>query len=202
VKTKYIVIVVCIVILAACAPSADAVSTAIAQTQAAQPTPTVPPTPTRIPLDEINLEELLIMPGDLPTDFEGQQVKSELSPTLKAIEIPEGINMVSQAFRNGDWASEGVTIVLYKSAEEAEKHFTDKLNTDLPEVEGLGERSLISEGGTLCEGCAIQIIFIRCNALVFVDVFDQLRSRDTVYEIITTYAKRLDTRLQPLVCEN
>jgi len=48
-KAKWILIGLSIVILAACAPSADAVSTAIAQTQAANPTATRTPTKTPPP---------------------------------------------------------------------------------------------------------------------------------------------------------
>ena len=51
--------------------------TSIAQTKEAQ----------RIPLDKITLDELLILPGDLPTDFNGQQIKSELPKSLGGLKI-------------------------------------------------------------------------------------------------------------------
>jgi hypothetical protein len=201
---KWVVSALCAVILAACAPSApstDAISTAIAQTQAAIPTATLTPVPTKIPIDEINLEALLILPGDLPAQFEGQQIRSHFPERLNGLGIPEGINTASQSFRNDEWASDGVTITIYKSADEAKTNFTDNLNNKLPKVDGLGDDSLINEEGTLCDRCSMQIIFIRCNALVYVDIFNELADRDAVYETITTYAKRLDKRLQPLVCE-
>jgi hypothetical protein len=201
-KTKYLLVVFCLLILAACAPSADAVSTAIAQTQAAIPTATATPAPTKIPLDKINLEELLIVPGDLPADFQGQQIKHELPKGLQGLGIAKGINTASQSFRNSEWASDGVTITVYNSSAEAKTNFDDNLNNDLPKVDGLGDTSIIYESGTLCDRCSFKIVFIRCNALVYVDIFDQLATHDDVYETITTYAKRLDKRLAPLICEN
>lgn len=54
-KRKWIVIIVCIVAMTACAPSEKAISTAIAQTQAAQPTATLSPTalPTHTPIPSL-----------------------------------------------------------------------------------------------------------------------------------------------------
>lgn len=199
-KSTRPILAICMMVLSACGPSAEAIQEAIVQTQAAAlPTPTSEPT--KIPLDSIDLEELLILPGDLPTNFEGQQIRSELPEALTKIGITKGINTVSQGFKVSEWGSDGVTITVYRTAQEAKDIFVEKLNTDLPKVEGLGDLSIVSEGGTLCEGCSIQVLFVRCNALVYVDIFNQMATRDYVYETITTYAKRLDERLQPLVCE-
>ena len=188
IKSSFISI--CMIALAACAPSQDAANAAVVETQAAP----------KIPLDEIKLEELLILPGDLPAGYVGQQIKRELPNSLKDLGIYEGINIASQRFRNADWASEGVTIAIYASAEEPKYIFDELLTSRLPKVEGLGEVSLIHEGGAFCDRCSIQVIFFRCHALVYIDIYDQLASRDSVYATITTYAKRLDQRLQPLVC--
>jgi hypothetical protein len=200
-QIKWIFSSICSIALAACAPSQDAIHTAIVQTKAIEETSIAyTQAAQKIPLDEINLEELLILPGDLPTDYVGQQIKSELPKTLKDIGIYEGINTASQSFRNSHWPSEGVTITIYASAEEPRYFFDEILTKRLPKVEGLGDASLINEGGAWCDRCSIQIIFFRCNALVYIDILDQVASRDSIYGTITTYAKRLDERLQPLVC--
>lgn len=194
-QIKWIFIAVCIVVLAACVPSQAAINTGIIQTKAVE-TQAAP----KIPLDEIDLGELLIVQGDLPAAYVGQQIKSELPGSLKDIGIYEGINTASQSFKNSNWASEGVTVTIYASAEEPKYIFDEILTSRLPKVAGLGEASLIHEGGTWCDRCSIQVIFFRCHALVYIDIYDQQASHDRVYGTITTYAKRLDGRLQPLVC--
>ena len=109
------------------------------------------------------------------------------------------MNIASQSFRNSAYASDGITIILYENIEEARKSF-DKLNSDLPKVDELGDASIIQESEDML-GNSMRIFFIRCHAFVYIDIYSGVGSRDDVYGVATTYAKRIDKRLQPLVCE-
>jgi hypothetical protein len=88
-KIIYCLMLFALLVSCSSATSGDAVQTAIVQTEMARPTktfvfnptaipiPTEIPTPTTIPLKEINLSEIMFLPGDLPAGFEPSQIRSK-----------------------------------------------------------------------------------------------------------------------------
>jgi hypothetical protein len=122
-KTAYYLVLI-IILLASCSssPSGNAIQTAIAQTQIARPTTTVVPSPTStstpepisistsIPLSEIDLESILILPGDLPPGMSGGQLASTLP---SAYSPPKPDSFINQPLvHNGNLAG-GVIVLLF-----------------------------------------------------------------------------------------
>jgi hypothetical protein len=209
-------LVVFAVLLGSCStvPSGNVVQTAIAQTQIAQPiltpipSPTEIPTPTPIPLSDIDLESILLLSGDLPTDIIGGQVRS--NPPKGLGSLPEADQVIQQGFRADELASDGVTIFLYDSISDLDKAYEmvaqiEGLNSKRT-LYGVGEKGAFSVeelgglpligGGSIPGGTSVKLVFSRCHALVYIDLFSPNASED----VATTYAQRLDERITPLVC--
>jgi hypothetical protein len=184
--------------LAACGPSPVAVQQTVeagmAQTQAAIPTQTLTPSPTSVPLSEVDLEAILILPGDLPTDFVGGQIKSKVTNEFK--DVPDAAQVVQQGFRAGDYSADGITILLYESPSDIDAAYKVFLREErrLGPLSDVGEKAKIFSSGLDVK--SVQILFVRCHAIVFIDLFATSASAD----VATTYAQRLDKRLTPLVC--
>jgi hypothetical protein len=214
-KPAYCLVLI-VVTLASCssAPSKNTVQTAIAQTQTAQPTSTsiptttVLPTSTTIPLSSIDLESILLLPGDLPTDIIGGQIRSK--PPTGLTSLPKADQVIQQGFRAGELASDGVTIFLYNSVSDLDAAYTqvakiEEIGTAQAHYD-IGERISIAlkvfnplpliGGDGLPGGTSVKLVFSHCHALVYIDLFSESASED----VATTYAQRLDERLSELVC--
>lgn len=202
---KKMILLTLVLFLSACAPSEEAIQTVMAQTQAAfTPTPkTIPsstpePTPTLIPFSELNLEDILLLPGDLPDEFTMQQISSE----YPYLHFPANITpdqVLQMKLRAGDYASDGVVIILFKSIDDVTEIYPKAktlwkvYNSD--EVTDVGEN--VSANTDIIMGVrSSQILFTRCNALVYIDLFSPSASLD----VANIYAARLDERLSELVC--
>jgi len=74
-------------------------------------------TPTPIPLSELNLEDILIKPGDLPAGFSGGQIKDVLPGVFDKLNVPKADQFIfQQLVRNGDLTG-GVVLLLFTSLE-------------------------------------------------------------------------------------
>jgi hypothetical protein len=175
------------------------------------PEPTIAPTatPTPIPLSEIDLESILLVKGDLPTAFETGQIRS-VAPE-KFSYVPEPEQVISTGIRDATHKTgeeTGIMILLYDS-----KPLRDKAYEEMVESEGLSEplsevgekatiyqkkeRALIVGGEILLPPTTyIKLVFTRCSALVFLNLFSPQVDELT----IVTYAQRLDERLQTVAC--
>ena len=155
---------------------------------------------TPVPLSDIDLEGILLLDGDLPTSFVGQQIMSDV--TSYFTELPEPSQFVQQEFRANGIESRGVVVILYEDREFIEDAFnklqekTKREHDDAVEIpiEGIGERAIATESNY---GFSLYLVFVRCRAVVYI----QLHSGDKVgIEVLKNYAKRLDKRINQLVC--
>jgi hypothetical protein len=210
-KSIFIVLIISILIIS-CSnpPSENIIQTAIAQTQASFPSPTSIPTNTPIPLSEVDLESILYLSGDLPSEFLAEQIKYDLPKYFSG--RPKADQVIQQEFRSGKFSSDGVIILLYSSLSDLEAAYkiaikevkSNPLTLYSPNI---GENLVItrekiaaiilSGGGGLPETVDIKLVFTRCNALIFVDLFGANLDED----IVTSYAQRLDKRISKLICQ-
>lgn len=185
-------------------PSGHPVLTAIAQTQIAQPTNTfvfvlpgkqtpLPPTP--IPFADLDLEAILIQPGDLLLGIIGGQIQNGLPVMFD--DIPQPVNQIYQQFSNINKENGAVAVLVYDTSTVAndvyntiEENWGDQSSV----VPVIGDKSNINfyiEEGLTC----LDLLFMRCNTVGFI----RLRNlSDSDY--IISYAQSLDERLTPLVC--
>jgi len=165
-----------------------------------EPTNTQEPTstPTRIPLSDIELEEILIKEGDLPAGYSGAQIRDTAPEMFN--DLPRSQNTIYQQLAKGGDQKGGVTIFLYDSQDDLDSAFF-KIKTGFSEekqLEEVGEEGLITYFSQEILGIKIQfgdLLFVRCNAVVHIRMTD-LSSENS----LITYAKRLDKRLSELVC--
>lgn len=191
-----------LVLLAACAaPSPPPTPTPV-------PTATPSPTPTPIPLSEIDLEPILILPGDLPAGFSGAQIRDVL-PEMFAT-LPDSDNQIYQQFERNGRAAGGVAVMLYESSDDIDGAYSLLL-------EGFGEpsneagitveRQAVPDVGEQAETVTIEgtllgvtldsvdLAFIRCSAVVHIRLVGTALLAEA-----SSYARRLDERLAGLVC--
>jgi len=174
------------------------------------PTPTDTPTATPIPLSELDLEPLLIQPGDLPAGFSGAQIK-DVAPSMFD-DLPAAENTIDQRFERGGDTAGGVTVFLYGSTSKIEEAYallmsieadyvallTDDMNVQT--VTGVGEQAIVSVVSLSMGGFTLEssdLDFVRCSAVVHIRMVG-VADIDT----IRAYAKRLDKRLEPVVCQS
>ncbi len=174
------------------------------------PSPTNTPTATPIPLSELDLEPLLIQPGDLPAGFSGAQVK-DVAPNMFD-DLSAAENTIDQRFERGGDTAGGVTVFLYDSTSEIEEAYALLMSIEadyvvlltggmnIQTVTGVGEQAIVSVLSFSVGGFALEssdLAFIRCNAVV------HIRMAGVVdIDTIKAYAKRLDSRLEPVVCQS
>jgi len=172
------------------------------------PMPTNTPTPTPIPLSELRLEPLLIQPGDLPAGFSGAQVK-DVAPSLFD-DLPTAENTIDQRFERGGDTAGGVTVFLYDSTSEIEEAYALIMSIEadssimggmnVQAVAGVGEQAIVSVLSLSVWGFTLEssdLAFIRCNAVVHIGMVGVVD-----IDTIKAYAKRLDSRLEPVVCQS
>lgn len=195
-KTKrFLMIVLPILFFVGCAPSPETIQKAIEKTQTAMPTPTA------INLGEIDLSEILITPGDLPAGYTASQIRDHGFITD---EVEVGvINMMHQDLVFKDDFGGKISIYLYNSSGEAKKAFdfiTSNIQESPNKIDGLGEDSVgeslyVPLIGGLDPIQASTVVFIRCKAVFY----GELKS-DKAYNGLVDYAKRLDERINKIVC--
>jgi hypothetical protein len=207
---KFSVILIAL-LLVACAPSPQAIQAAIAQTQSAW-TPIPTPTSTLIPLSKIDLKSILVLPEDLPAGFSGANVSDP----------PSGFNVISgytygiyQQFERGEDPSGGVAVFLYDTIEARDwdysilvkksiddGSFDTTLSTLIVSTNGqvpkVGERATYVTvlGSSMGIDLTSTDLFVaRCHALISIRM-----SGIGEVDPLSTYARKLDNRLQPIVC--
>jgi len=207
-RVSVICLLACTMLLAACGqstPSPEMIQTSIAQTQAALPTQTPIPTPTPIPLSEINLEDILILPGDLPSGYAGSQISNNPPEKIFGYE-----QFIEQKLEKKGIDFGFVWVVLYNTTQKAKTTYTawsnygssseeDNFTTTVSSVEGLGEEAkyfmMDGEVATISIDMTY-LTFVRCHAFVRINM-----KTDDVESVIN-YADRLDKRLSELVCDS
>jgi hypothetical protein len=175
---RLVILIVVLFLLAACGGQAAAPAPMAAQTA--------------VPLTALDLTPLLIRSGDLPADLTGAQVKDTVPPGLKAVPTP--VKAVDQRFqRNGDTVG-GVVVLLYEAAADVKAAYrlTVGEGKNSEPWDGVGDTARIWLPSGLSPRATVA--FTRCHAYVDVTI-----AQGSVDEVIA-YARRLDERLQPLVC--
>lgn len=190
---KHVHVLITFAVLVAC--SAGASESDIEQTVTARLTaeaPTLTLEPTKIPLFDLDLGPLLLQPGDLPSEFEAQQIKD--TPPRGFDDLPTPAQLVSVGFRNGAYASDGVTIWLYEDQGDLDAAYEAVSGTlDNARDMEIGERAVMAQR-EVTGVISRRLVFTRCAALVYVDIFSPLRE-----DIASTYARRVDGRLEDLL---
>jgi hypothetical protein len=211
---KVVSLILCVSLLAACAPSQTTIQTAIAKTQAAwtptstfTPPPTPTPSPTPIPLSAINLEPILILPGDLPAGYSGAQIGE---PPEGYSDIKGYENAIYQQFESNGSSAGGVSIFLYESIDKRDSAYsliTDRFGISsndsgftviVGQLSGVGEKALYVTMETSISFFSIKVAdlaFVRCHALVSIRMIDTLN-----VDYLSAYSIRLDKRLQSIAC--
>lgn len=156
--------------------------------------PTIPPTAAAIALADIDLEALALQDGDLPAGYSGAQASDKAPGMFDKVLAP--IKAFDRRFQKDNANAGGVTILLYATADDAITGYADTFKgmTDDNTSADIGDRAAIGAINNEVIN-AIDGMFRRCNAVVFVRFADMKSA-----EPATAYMRRLDTRLQPLVC--
>lgn len=152
-----------------------------------------------VPLSEIQLEPLLVQPGDLPAGFSGAQVKSVAPEMFKNFPSPQ--RAIDQRFEHEGETGGGVVVLLYEQQADRDRAYAmlvDGISDDAQPVADLGEQSIAHGMELEAAGMNIKstdLGFVRCQAIVHVRLTDTSNVAEAA-----EYAKRLDKRLSPLVC--
>ena len=161
------------------------------------PEPTMTPLPTAVPLSEIDLEPILVQPGDLPGHLEPEQISRRFDESGR--ELPTPANYIFQNFYDPDGSGGAVSIFLYENLILADTSYS--MATAIPLHDSIG--NLIDEeigerrrgyGGSLNTFEKARFQFLRCGA--FVDII----MADATKIDIVIYARHLDERLIELLC--
>jgi len=191
-------------LFSACAPSEQDIQTAVAQTQAAMPTETP------IPWSELQLDDLIIQPNDLPSGVSGSQISYYEECDASAGDICADY-YISQELEFQGKRSGVVAVWVYGAMQDVLTRYdgvTDNFIAECKKTEGqcypgdpksipeLGDSSMMIDVGNWIGGDWYHIIFTRCNAAVYVEL--GLVSKDP--SGVITYARRLDERLTSSVC--
>lgn len=164
-----------------------------------QPSPTVTNTltPTPVPLSEIKIESIVIEEGDLPAGFSGAQIRDSAPGMFR--DLPSAQNTLYQQLQKDGDVAGFITIFLYDSKEDIENAYDLTVSgmTDEAELSSeVGEKATVLFIPSIrAVGTDIAAVaFVRCSAFVYINM--STRSEDSVI----AYAKRLDGRLERLVC--
>lgn len=189
-KSPYcLILVACL--LAACAPSEQAVQTAIAGTQAAW-TPT--PSPTNIPFSSLNLEDKIIIAGDMPPGFSASQIGYTPGGFTKG--APHADYYISQLISHNSAMGGIIDVLLYEDINKVTIAYQSILDTMImsnSEDAGVGEKSISSNSSSFVE--VTDLAFIRCHAAVHIQFIGSSNK-----DYVIAYGQRLDKRLQPISC--
>ena len=147
-------------------------------------------TPTQLPLADLDLEAILIQPGDLPMGYAGGQVQDFLPGMFE--DIPQPVNQIYQQFdlTYGSGSGGGVAVIVYDSATAS----IEAYNTLLSEMGGTAQEKEIENLGEKAHILGWNLLFLRCNTVV------HFRIVGSNYDEYISYAHRMDERLNPLVC--
>lgn len=171
------------------------------------------------PADElaaIDLEPLLYEPGDLPEAYSKWQVSSGINRLFR--DAPQPAGTLNIALKRNDVQAAVTSVLLYPDVEQRDAAYelavsrrteathaigpAGRMDFPTPEARGsdLGERSAIFLGSGFGTGEQAEVAFTRCGAVVWVHVYGGQQG-ERIGDLATRYARRLDSRLAPVVCE-
>ena len=198
-------------------PSASSIETAIAQTQIAASTSTLEPTSTPIPLSQIDLESILLLPGDLPSDWLKGQVQDQIPKSTLAFkpefrELPLADKTINLGIdENGKYIGD-ILILLYSSLEDRNKAIkifakymenydaTKRAGKKTYPSDEVGEEAYVLEVGPFpfiqTPQRTAEVAFSKCHSVVYMSFF----AAGAWSNKLIPYSQRLEKRLQPLVC--
>jgi hypothetical protein len=164
--------------------------------------PTATP-PTTIPprsLAQIDLEALVIQPGDLPPmDATPQKIPlSAFSPGLR----PGVAASFARLLQKGEYVMGHVYVDVYTDTVDAERAYEEVIALLYQGDEKFGYRRTapaIGDQATLEYHDHADVVFRRCHANILIG-FPPSKDTALVQDTILAYAQRLDARLKPLVC--
>ena len=220
---KGLILLVLVMLAAACAPSPEAIQEAIRQTQAAVPTPlpptplpsptaapTLPPVPTT-PLVDASFPALLGHAEDLPSGYKLGSLGSIPDDRFTWITNRGSANHLL-SIEEGDDGVEGyVAIFVYEDTLDPILSYMEDLNEvtrliqeygttytfDFDTIDEVGDKDLayvMSADSSTDE--SIGLGFVRCNLYMRVSFMD---SKDRA--MIVGYAQKLDQRIVAMGCE-
>ena len=200
---KKIILFTLLFLLAACSPNANSIPSnspaSPAQTSLSNQ-PELKPwfADTPVAIDDLDLQALAILDGDLPPGYQGGQILDGLP------KIFEGIPPTELAFyqlieREGSGAG-GVAILFFTGADRVSQAY-DQLHQSMvieetESISGLGERSevyIFYQAGVSFR--FVDVLFERCGVVVHVRLGDTFNKDEAV-----SYAKKLDQRLSEVIC--
>jgi len=150
--------------------------------------PSEPGTQTPIPLADLDLESILIQPGDLPLGYSGGQVQDFLPGMFD--DIPRPVHQIYQQFEDKNGSVGGVSVIVYDSAAPS----IEAYDTLLLGMGGKGQAKAVESLGNQAHISGWNLLFLRCNTITY------FRLVGMNYDEYMSYAQRLDERLSPLVC--
>ncbi len=174
------------------------------------PTPlsSVQPTPTTISLTAADLEPLLVQPGDLPGGRVGGQVRDTIPAIIE--NLPSSQQTILQTFEQAGRVDGWVGVRLYQKTTNADAAYQEVVqqmplypsatNTKrtLKTVDTLGEQATAAPPPDIAT-TATYLTFVRCHAFIVMTFSDDVPDPEATAAI--AYAKRLDKRIQPVVCQ-
>lgn len=184
------IILILIILLAACAPSPQAVQAAIVKTQAAW---TPSPSPTNIPFASLDIEDQLIITGDLPIGFSASQVRYTPGSFTKA--APTADYCISQLISFNNRMGGILDVLLYEDIKKVKIAYQSILSVMImidSKNAGVGEESIASNDFRIP---TTDLAFIRCHAVVHIQLIGSSNQVDVI-----SYGQRLDKRLQLIAC--
>ena len=201
---KKIILFTLLFLLAACSPNANYVpsnssSPAVQTSPLSQPElkPWFADTP--VAINDLDLQALAILDGDLPPGYQSGQILDGLP------KIFEGIPPVELAFyqlieREGSGAG-GVAILLFPDASQVSQAYEQLLQgmviEETESISGLGERAhvyIFYQAGVSFR--FVDALFERCGAVVHIRLGDTFNKQEAV-----SYAQKLDQRLTEVICQ-
>lgn len=149
-------------------------------------------------LAALRLEPALIQPGDLPAGVGGAQVRD--TPPSMFAHTPPAIQVIDQRFQRNNENAGGVVVLLYSAKQDRDAAFTlttNAMGKDTRPQYGVGEYASVVtvQPKTIGAIAFVDVAFVRCGALVHIRLTNTANADDVI-----TYARRLDSRLMPLVC--
>ncbi len=175
----WIVLFASLVASCSSAPSGNAVRTAIVQTEIALPTKTIvfdltaiptPLPPTPIPLADLDLEPILVLPGDLPDGYIYGQVSNILPRYIDHGNQPLTEYQIYQEFEQNNESAGGVTVMGFDSEDSASQSMCS-VSYDMAgwgEIQDLDSMPLSTLNEKRAGDTGMDILFRGCTTVVHV----------------------------------
>ena len=194
-KPKFFVGVV-VVLLSALSVAGCQGGNAISPTAVPTAVPTLTPTIVPTPFSELNLEDLLVQPGDLPPGIQGSQIRSHPPAMFDGIVQPD--YEVYQLFEQSGQQAGGVAVFVYEDMNDVREAYEFILK-GMGGKQGTEPASLGDEAATIVvelpfsEERMTDLVWRHCHSVVHVRI-------GGTPDAAIAYGERLIERLSELVC--